>query len=158
MSFDSLQLRNALGRFATGVCVITASPEGHAPFGMTVNSFSSLSLTPPLVLWSLQKNSDTMEAFRVARQYCVNILSQEQKALSGRYAKKGDHALRAEEFTIGESGLPVLRHSLASFECDMDARHDGGGLQPVQPRPACAGGRGRQIRPALARNCRFARA
>jgi flavin reductase (DIM6/NTAB) family NADH-FMN oxidoreductase RutF len=126
MSFDSLQFRNALGRFATGVCVITANPEGHAPFGMTVNSFSSLSLTPPLVLWSLQKNSDTMEAFRAAKHYCANILSQEQKALSGRYAKKGDHALRDEDFTIGESGLPVLTHALASFECAMDARHDGG--------------------------------
>jgi len=126
MSFDSLQLRNALGRFATGVCVITANPEGHAPFGMTVNSFSSLSLTPPLVLWSLQKNSDTMEAFRVAKQYCVNVLSQEQKALSGRYAKKNEHALHADDYTMGESGLPVLKHCLASFECDMDARHDGG--------------------------------
>ena len=126
MSFDSLQFRNALGRFATGVCVITANPAGHAPFGMTVNSFSSLSLTPPLVLWSLQKNSDTMEAFRVARQYCVNILSQEQKALSGRFAKKGDHTLGANDYTIGESGLPALRPCLASFECDMDARHDGG--------------------------------
>jgi len=126
MSFDSLQFRNALGRFATGVCVITANPEGHVPFGMTVNSFSSLSLTPPLVLWSLQKNSDTMDAFRVAKQYCVNILAQEQKALSGRFARKGDHALGEGDYTIGASGLPVLRHSLASFECDMDARHDGG--------------------------------
>jgi flavin reductase (DIM6/NTAB) family NADH-FMN oxidoreductase RutF len=126
MSFDNLQFRNALGRFATGVCVITARPEGHAPFGVTVNSFSSLSLTPPLVLWSLQKNSDTMDAFRVAQQFCVNVLAQEQKALSGRFAKKGDHALRPDEFTTGETGLPVLKHCLASFECDVDARHDGG--------------------------------
>jgi flavin reductase (DIM6/NTAB) family NADH-FMN oxidoreductase RutF len=94
MSFDSLQFRRALGRFATGVCVITANPPGYRPFGLTVNSFASLSLTPPLVLWSLQKTSDTMEAFASPKQYCVNILSQEQKALSGRYAKKGDHAAR----------------------------------------------------------------
>jgi flavin reductase (DIM6/NTAB) family NADH-FMN oxidoreductase RutF len=126
MSFDSLQFRSALGRFATGVCVITANPAGHAPFGLTVNSFSSLSLTPPLVLWSLQKSSDTMDAFRIATQYCVNILSQEQRGLSGRFAKKGEHALRPDEYTIGETGLPVLKHCLATFECDVDARHDGG--------------------------------
>jgi flavin reductase (DIM6/NTAB) family NADH-FMN oxidoreductase RutF len=66
MGFDSVQFREALGRFATGVCVITANPPGHAPFGLTVNSFASLSLTPPLVLWSLQKDSHDTEAFRVA--------------------------------------------------------------------------------------------
>jgi flavin reductase (DIM6/NTAB) family NADH-FMN oxidoreductase RutF len=93
---------------------------------VTVNSFSSLSLTPPLVLWSLQKNSDTMDAFRVAQQFCVNVLGQEQRALSAHFAKKGDHALRPDEFTTGETGMPVLKHCLASSECDVDARHDGG--------------------------------
>lgn len=126
MSFDSLQFRNALGRFATGVCVITANPEGHAPFGLTVNSFSSLSLTPPLVLWSLQKTSDTMEAFRVAPHWCVNILAAEQRDLSGRFAKKGNHALHEADYETGSTGLPVLKHALASFECAADARHDGG--------------------------------
>jgi len=126
MSFDSLQFRNALGRFATGVCVITANPPGHTPFGLTVNSFSSLSLTPPLVLWSLQKTSDTMDAFAAATHYCVNILAQDQRALSGRFAKKGEHALAEDDAIAGPSGLPVLKGCLASFECEIDARHDGG--------------------------------
>lgn len=126
MSFDSLQLRNALGRFATGVCVITAAPRGHKPFGLTVNSFSSLSLTPPLVLWSLQKTSDTMDAFRVSSHYCVNILAYEQRSLSTRFARKGEHALKQSEYFDGKTGLPVLHGALASFECEMDARHDGG--------------------------------
>lgn len=126
MSFDNLQFRNALGRFATGVCVITANPEGHAPFGLTVNSFASLSLTPPLVLWSLQKTSDTVDAFRAARRYCVNVLSKEQQAMSVRFARKGEHALHAEQYFEGATGLPVLHGCLAAFECDIEARHDGG--------------------------------
>lgn len=126
MSFDSLQFRNALGRFATGICVITANPEGHKPFGLTVNSFASLSLAPPLVLWSLQKSSDTMEAFRVATQYCVNVLTSEQQSLSAKFAKKGEHTLESSHYTTGKTGLPVLRNCLANFECDITARHDGG--------------------------------
>ena len=126
MSFDSQQFRRALGRFATGVSVITANPPGYAPFGVTVNSFSSLSLTPPLVLWSLQKNSDTMDAFAIANGYCVNVLAEDQQELSGRFARKGNHDLAEAEFTVGESGLPVLNGVLASFECEIDARHDGG--------------------------------
>ena len=126
MSFDNLQFRNALGRFATGICVITTNPEGHKPFGLTVNSFASLSLAPPLVLWSLQKSSDTMEAFRVATQYCVNVLSSEQQSLSAKFAKKGEHMLEPSQYTTGKTGLPVLRNCLANFECDLTARHDGG--------------------------------
>lgn len=126
MTFDSLQFRRALGRFATGVCVITANPPGFKPFGLTVNSFSSLSLTPPLVLWSLQKSSDTLEAFRVATRYAVNVLSSEQQALSSRFARKSEHELREGEYRDGEAGLPLLDGALASFECDIDARHDGG--------------------------------
>lgn len=126
MSLDSLQFRRALGRFATGVCVITAHPAGYRPFGVTVNSFSSLSLDPPLVLWSLQKSSDTMDAFAVATQYCVNVLAEGQQALSGRFAKKGEHDLDPAEYRSGETGLPVLHGTLAAFECTIDARHDGG--------------------------------
>jgi len=123
---DSIELRNALGRFATGVCVITAAPEGFEPFGMTVNSFSSLSLDPPLVLWSIQKNSDCMAAFDAADGYCVNVLSADQQALSNRFAKKDAHGIGDAPHRTGASGLPVLAGCLASFECKMSARHDGG--------------------------------
>jgi flavin reductase (DIM6/NTAB) family NADH-FMN oxidoreductase RutF len=106
--------------------VITADPPGHRPFGLTVNSFASLSLAPPLVLWSLQKTSDTTDAFRVATQYCVNVLSQEQQPLSARFARKGEHALHDGEYHRGKTGLPVLHGVLCCFECEIDARHDGG--------------------------------
>jgi flavin reductase (DIM6/NTAB) family NADH-FMN oxidoreductase RutF len=126
MTFDSRAFRNALGQFATGVCVITTQPKGFKPFGMTVNSFSSVSLDPPLVLWSLQNNSECYEAFQVADKFCVNILSADQKDISGLYAKKGDHDLDESHYRIGRSGNPVLRGALASFECTMWNRYDGG--------------------------------
>jgi flavin reductase (DIM6/NTAB) family NADH-FMN oxidoreductase RutF len=88
MSFDSREFRDALGSFATGVCVITANPEGHAPFGMTVNSFSSVSLDPALLLWNLQNNSECLPAFEKTDRFAVNILTTEQQDLSNYYAKK----------------------------------------------------------------------
>lgn len=126
MGFDSVQFREALGRFATGVCVITANPPGHAPFGLTVNSFASLSLTPPLVLWSLQKDSLSAEAFRAARSYCVNVLTQEQRTRAERFARRGAHLLHAGEYVAGHDGLPLLPDALARLQCDIEARHDGG--------------------------------
>jgi flavin reductase (DIM6/NTAB) family NADH-FMN oxidoreductase RutF len=124
--FDNLQFRQALGRFATGVCVITANPPGFGPFGLTVNSFASLSLAPPLVLWSLQKTSETMDAFHAATHYCVNVLEAGQQALSTRFARKSEHAMQEGEYVLGNTGLPVLPGTLAALECAIDARHDGG--------------------------------
>lgn len=126
MSLDSREFRNALGRFATGVCVITANPEGHAPFGMTINSFASVSLEPPLVLWSLQNNSECFAAFEAAKNFTVNILADDQEALSNQYAKKGAHELDTDHYRIGRNGAPVLRGALTSFECDVWNRYDGG--------------------------------
>lgn len=126
MSFESREFRDALGKFATGVCVITANPEGHAPFGMTVNSFAAVSLDPALVLWSIQKDSECFPAFETATQYSVNILGQDQQALSNAYAKKGDHALADGEFRQGSSGCVVLNDAMTSFECEIEARIDGG--------------------------------
>jgi flavin reductase (DIM6/NTAB) family NADH-FMN oxidoreductase RutF len=126
MSLDSRELRNALGQFATGICVITANPEGQEPFGMTVNSFAAVSLEPPLVLWSIQKDSECMGSFENAKQYTVNILEKGQEALSNQYAKKGDHGLVKGQYRQGRSGCVVLKDALASFECDIEARIDGG--------------------------------
>lgn len=126
MSFTSREFRDALGQFATGVCVITANPPGETPFGMTVNSFASVSLDPPLVLWSLQKDSECAPAFASTKQFAVNILKSDQEAVSNRYAKKGAHSLDAGTFRQGRSGCVVLKESLTCFECDIEARHDGG--------------------------------
>jgi flavin reductase (DIM6/NTAB) family NADH-FMN oxidoreductase RutF len=126
MTIDSRDLRNACGRFATGVCVITANPGDTAPFGMTVNSFSALSLDPPLVMWSLQNDSDCFAAFEQADGYAINILGSDQQDLANACAKKGNHTLSTEDFVLGQSGLPVLTEALASFECKVWARYPGG--------------------------------
>ena len=126
MSFDRREFRDALGQFATGVCVITANPEGWEPFGLTVNSFASVSLEPPLILWSLQSDSEMIEAFDKAERFTVNILRAEQEQLSTQYAIKGDHILAAEHFEWGANGTPIMPATLVSLECEMEARHPGG--------------------------------
>ena len=126
MSLDPRLLRNALGQFTTGVCVITANNQAGEPFGITVNSFASVSLDPALVLWSLRNDSECFSDFAATRQYAVNILTQEQLAQSNQYSQKDAHALSPEHFRIGKTGLPILRKALSSFECDIWQRYDGG--------------------------------
>ena len=126
MGIDGRELRNALGRFATGVCVITTLNDKGEAVGMTANSFSSVSLDPALVLWCLQNGSDIYDTFAHAKRFAINILSSEQLDLSNLYAKKGDHLMAPEHYRIGVNGAPVVRDALVSFECDLDATHEGG--------------------------------
>lgn len=126
MSLDSREFRNALGTFTTGVCVITANPEGMNPFGMTVNSFASVSLDPALVLWSIQNDSECLAGFDQANHFAVNVLAQDQMELSNLYAKKGDHELDKAHYRLGRTGLPVLRGAVTSFECSLWERYPGG--------------------------------
>lgn len=123
---EGRELRNALGRFATGVCIITTTTGEQRPIGMTANSFAAVSLEPPLVLWSLQNNSDVYRDYAAARYFNINVLSNEQQALSGEYARKGEHLLKPEHFRQGKYGAPVIRNALVTFECELDATHAGG--------------------------------
>ena len=126
MRFSQRALRDALGTFATGVCIITVHPPHRGPFGMTVNSFASVSLDPPLVLWSLQNDSECFSAFDNASQFGVNILNNTQVELSNYYAQKGDHNLLAGSYRYGRSGAVVLKDVVTSFECNIEARYPGG--------------------------------
>ncbi len=126
MSLDPREFRNALGRFATGVCVITAKDATGQPFGMTINSFASVSLDPALILWSLQKDSDCFAAFQTTKNFAVNILAADQQALSNQYAKKNEHDLTPGSFRETETGCVVLNDVFTSFECEIDAVHEGG--------------------------------
>lgn len=126
MPIDTRKFRDALGNFATGVCVITAAAEQGAPIGMTVNSFASVSLEPPLVLWSIQYNSECFDVFNTAEQFAINILSTEQEEHSRQYSKKGQHALSAAHFCLGQSGSPILTEALTNLECRVWARYPGG--------------------------------
>jgi flavin reductase (DIM6/NTAB) family NADH-FMN oxidoreductase RutF len=126
MTIDSRAFRDALGNFPTGVCVVTTIDREHGAIGMTVNSFSALSLDPPLVLWCIQKDSDRFDAFNQTAGFGVSILGEEQQDLSNRYAGKCNYDLRPNSYRIGRSGQAVLNRCLGSFECSLRQRIDGG--------------------------------
>lgn len=122
--FSGRQFRNALGRFATGVTVVTTMTD-NGPLAMTVNSFASVSLDPPLVLWSPARKSDRFEAFEAASHFAIHILAREQETLSIRFAAAGDD-FEGVEFEPGLGGSPVLPNCAAVFECRHAAGYDGG--------------------------------
>jgi flavin reductase (DIM6/NTAB) family NADH-FMN oxidoreductase RutF len=116
-------LRDAFGRFATGVTVITTiGPEG--PVGFTANSFSSLSLDPPLVLWSPAKSSRRFGVFANASLYAIHVLADDQADLIHRFARTGT-GFDGLDLAMTDEGLPVLP-ALARFDCAAHAVHDGG--------------------------------
>jgi flavin reductase (DIM6/NTAB) family NADH-FMN oxidoreductase RutF len=104
---------------------VTAATE-TGPIGLTINSFASVSLDPPLILWSLDRASDRAEAFHIVDRFAINILSEEMQDLSARLAKKGAHAVPAEALDPGPGEVPVLHGALAQFICTVENRHDGG--------------------------------
>ena len=127
---DSRALRSALGSFATGITVITArGPDGHL-VGATVNSFASVSLDPPLVLWSLSLYSPSLATFQHCSHYAINILAHDQQALSQHFARpsadQADNKLSGIAHDPGLGGAPLLRDCCAWFECRNETRHAGG--------------------------------
>lgn len=125
MSFDPKAFRQALGAFPTGVAVVTASPEAE-PVGITVNSFTSVSLDPPLVLWCLKKDSHRYRTFVEAPGYTISILGTEHETVSSRLARQGEHRLADMGLLATELGPPALADALAIFECTSEAMHEGG--------------------------------
>ena len=126
MSQDSRAFRDALGQFATGVAVVTARASTGEAVGLTINSFASVSLDPPLVLWSLDRASDRFQTFMHAKHFAVNVLADDCTDLSKRLSRKGERGLDGEPLTKGKHDLPVLERALSHFECSVEARHEGG--------------------------------
>ena len=124
---DPQRFRQLLGCFPTGVAIITTRTAAGEPVGLTCNSFSSVSLEPPLVLFSLRKASRLVDVFATAPGFAINILSQSQDALSGRFASsKIADKFEGVAWHAGASGWPVIDQCLASFECSVFARHEAG--------------------------------
>ena len=121
-----LQLRRALGGFATGVTIITTVAPNGEFFGMTANSFSSASLNPPLVLFSLDKSADCYNAFEGADKFAINVLCAEQQEISTRFSTKDIDKWEGLKFTLGDLGCPLIEKSLCAFECKIHARYPGG--------------------------------
>lgn len=124
-SIPATEFRQIMGQFATGVTIITTRDGHGTPQGLTINSFASLSLDPPLVMWSLRLNSTSLAAFRGASHFAINILSAEQEDTSKVFARPGDR-FAGIDWQAGDSGVPLLKGSLAWIECERFAEYPGG--------------------------------
>ncbi len=125
-NFDTAAFRQALGQFATGVTVVTTRAPSGQLIGITASSFNSVSLDPPLVLWSLAHKSASMPVFRTNSHYVVNVLSASQHDLCMRFATLKGNRFEGVSHAQGDSGMPVLDGALAWFECHNRSRYDEG--------------------------------
>jgi 3-hydroxy-9,10-secoandrosta-1,3,5(10)-triene-9,17-dione monooxygenase reductase component len=124
--FDTKSYRRALGCFATGVTIITTRRPNGDCVGLTVNSFNSVSLDPPLILWSLSLYSQNLPAFQEASHFAVNILAADQVHLSNRFATSRPDKFDGVQFTFGAGGAPLIEGCAAYLECLQQYRHYGG--------------------------------
>jgi flavin reductase (DIM6/NTAB) family NADH-FMN oxidoreductase RutF len=122
---DGAEMRRVLGHFATGVTVVTAE-AGDEPVGMAANSFTSLSLEPPLVLFCAGVESETWPRIREAERFCVNVLGHGQRELAVGFARKGGDRFAGVELVEREAGPPRLAAAIAHVECRIWAEHPGG--------------------------------
>ena len=122
----SRTFRDALGMFATGVTIVAAAGEDGEPVGMTVSSFNSVSLDPPLVLFSVDRGALSLPMLQRAPGYAISVLSAEQAELSRRFAATGAEKWAGLELEIGYGGAPLIPDAIAVFECRPYAVYDGG--------------------------------
>lgn len=126
MPVDPMEFRRALGCFATGVTVITAMDDAGNPRGLTANAFSSLSLEPTLILVCVDHRSDTFPVIGQASAFAVNILGEEQREVSQRFARKGEDKFDGLAHRAGQTGAPVIDGALAVIECLVESAHEAG--------------------------------
>jgi 3-hydroxy-9,10-secoandrosta-1,3,5(10)-triene-9,17-dione monooxygenase reductase component len=124
--FDPKAFRQALGSFATGVTIITTRAANGEPLGLTASSFNSVSLDPPLVLWSLANNAMSFEHFQKASHWAVHVLTAEQEALSGRFARRGEDKFAGLDIEAGAGNVPLLKDCAARFQCKTASTYQGG--------------------------------
>lgn len=126
VSHDSDRLRQCLGRFATGVTVVTCAAADGSPRGITANSFSSVSLEPPLVLWNIAKVSNSLQAYLGADYFAINILSSEQRHVSEHFARTDHTRFNGIEYEVAETGVPIIPETIACLHCRTHQIHDCG--------------------------------
>lgn len=118
--------RNTLGKFATGVTIITTLDADGVPVGVTASSFNSVSMEPPLVLWSLAKDALSLPAYQESGAFNVHVLSADQDALSNLFARRGADKFAGLDFAPGQNGMPLLPGCAAIFQCETRHQYDGG--------------------------------
>lgn len=124
--FSQSEFRSALGMFATGVTIVTARTPSGELVGLTANSFNSVSLSPPLVLWSLSLSAASMPAFRTGSHYAIHILAADQQALALQFATKGVDRFAGVAHHPGLAGAPLIDGAAATFECFNRSRYEEG--------------------------------
>ena len=125
-AFSKDEFRSSLGMFATGVTIVTARTTSGALVGLTANSFNSVSMSPPLVLWSLSHTATSMEAFSTGSHYAINILSADQQDLARQFATKGVDRFAGVAYHLGRAGAPLIDGAAATFECFNRSRYEEG--------------------------------
>jgi flavin reductase (DIM6/NTAB) family NADH-FMN oxidoreductase RutF len=125
-SGDSQSLRECLGKLATGITIFNSADASGGCCGMTANSFSSVSLEPPLILWNIAKVSNSLQAYLDAEHFAINILADDQRALSAHFATTDHTQFEDVEFVTSANGVPILPNTLACLECRTHQIHDSG--------------------------------
>ena len=126
MPIEKNQLRQVMGHFATGVTIITTVNKEGQMHGLTANAFTSVSLDPPLLLISVDKKAESWPAFEESKVFTVNILADDQEALSRKFAVSGGNKFEGVSYKIGANGAPILDGALAYLECKVTTAIDGG--------------------------------
>lgn len=124
--FDSGSFRKALGSFTTGVTVVTTRSPDESDIGLTANSFNSVSLDPPMVLWSLSKSAASLPAFMGAEHFAVHILAEDQQSLSSQFATRGIDKFAGVDIERGPGDIPLLHCYAARFVCKSEFKYEGG--------------------------------
>jgi flavin reductase (DIM6/NTAB) family NADH-FMN oxidoreductase RutF len=125
-TFSASDFRASLGMFATGVTIVTARTDSGTLVGLTANSFNSVSLDPPLVLWSLSRIAGSLPALSTGSHYAINILAADQRALAERFATRNAERWTGVAYTEGRGGAPLLSGAAATFECFNRSRYEEG--------------------------------
>ncbi|MGB7221698.1 MAG: flavin reductase family protein [Bradyrhizobium sp.] len=123
---DPRKFRNALGQFPTGVVVATARTQAGELIGMTMSSFNSVSLDPPLILFSVHRKTMSFEAWQSISRYAINVLNEDQEQVSNQFARAGGNKWEDISVLTSASGVPLLPNAAVVFECASHARYDGG--------------------------------
>lgn len=124
--FDALQFRKTLGQFATGVTVVTAQDGARGYVGVTASSFNSVSVDPPLILWSIDKSSLSCASFEQAENFVVNVLAADQVSVSNHFARQQPDKFSSVEYALNDSGVPTLKGCSAYFHCKTRYLYEGG--------------------------------
>ncbi|MBY6189621.1 flavin reductase family protein [Microbulbifer agarilyticus] len=123
---EPLNLRQVFGQFATGVTIVTTGGESGEAVGMTVSSFNTVSLDPPLILWCIDKKTGCFDAFNQCEHFAIHVLSDQQDNLSSLFARRGVDKFSELDYHMSAQGVPLLHEYCARLQCTLTARHEGG--------------------------------